>query len=98
MAFQVVWTAPVSNSLEAIRTYIAQDNPKAADRVVDAIVQQADLLEAVPRLGPRYPCRSPGEIRQTISGKYRIFYEVFESEERVEILTVWHGARREPRL
>lgn len=98
MAYQVIWTAPASEALEAIRAYIAQDNPQAADRVVDAIVQQADLLETVPRLGPRYPCRTPEEIRQTISGKYRIFYEVFASQERIEILTVWHGARREPRL
>ena len=98
MAFQVEWTERASQAMEAIWTYIACDNPAAADRVIDGIVQQADRLEAVPRLGPWYSCNLPGEIRQTISGKYRIFYEVNESDQRVEILNVWHGARQEPEL
>ena len=31
-------------------------------------------------------------------GKHRIFYRVMAESKRVEILSVWHSARREPEL
>ena len=98
MAFQVDWTERASQSLESIWQYIAADNPAAADRVIDAIVRQTELLNAVPRLGPRYSCNGPGEIRQTVSGRYRIFYLVDAVDQRVDVLEVWHSSRQEPEL
>ena len=98
MDFEVTWVERSLCELEAIHDYIAADNPQAAAKVVRGIRAQVELLRTVPRMGPRYRCRLLGDIRQTISGKYRIFYEVFESERRVEILLIWHAARQEPEL
>ena len=98
MAFHVDWTERASRSMESIWQYIAADNPAAADRVIDAIVRQTELLAAVPRLGPRHSYHGAREIRQTISGRYRIFYLVDEADQRVDILEVWHSARQEPEL
>jgi len=40
--------------------------------------------------------RTQGEIRHLVVGNYRIFYEVIDSQNRINILTVRHAARREP--
>ena len=98
MDYEVTWIERSLCDLEAIYDYITADNPQAAAEVVRGIRAQVELLRTVPRMGPRYRCRLIGDIRQTISGKYRIFYEVFESEQRVEILTIWHSSRQEPEL
>ena len=98
MAFQVDWTEQASRSMESIWQYIVADNPAAADRVIEAIVRQTELLATAPRLGPRYSYQGVGEIRQTISGRYRVFYLVDEADQRVDILEVWHSSRQEPEL
>jgi len=33
-------------------------------------------------------------IRETFSGPYRIWYRVHDSEDRIEVLVVFHGARQ----
>ena len=35
--------------------------------------------------------------REILCHRYRIFYRVQEANRRVEILTVWHGSRKEPK-
>ncbi|MEX0703331.1 MAG: type II toxin-antitoxin system RelE/ParE family toxin [Planctomycetales bacterium] len=98
MDYEVVWTEPAMADLRAISDYIAERNPAAAVRTIAAILERVDLLQRVPFMGPIYPRGSQGRVREIVSGKYRIFYRVIEDSSRVEILTVWHGARREPTL
>jgi plasmid stabilization system protein ParE len=43
-----------------------------------------------------YPRGSHGPLREIIFRPYRIFYDVSEGSRQVQILHVWHGARREP--
>jgi plasmid stabilization system protein ParE len=45
-------------------------------------------------MGPQYPDDETGQVRTIVSGKYRIFYRVKESDNRVEIITVRHSSRR----
>ena len=98
MDYGVAWLERSLSDLEAIYDYIAVDNPTAAAKLIRGVRAQAELLRGVPRMGPRYRCRLTGDIRQTVFGNYRIFYQVFEAELRVEIMSVWHGARQEPEL
>ena len=69
---------------------IAQDNPKAADRWVDAVDAAAGRLAGFPALG-----RARDEVivgvRSLAVGKYLIFYA--ESPDGVDVLRVLHGAR-----
>jgi len=37
-------------------------------------------------------------IRETIAGKYRIYFAVHENEERIEVLHVWNRSRDMPDL
>lgn len=90
---KVRWTAPALRDLESIGDYIARDNPSAAHRLVTRLLRQADTLALNPHLG-----RS-GRVAETrelvVSGTpYIIPYRVHEG--RVEILAVFHGARRWP--
>ena len=98
MDFEVVWTEPAVAHLQSITTYIAEYNPSAAERTANAILERVERLRNVPLIGAPYPRGSHGRVREVVSGKYRIFYRVFEDKKRVEILAVWHSSRQEPDL
>jgi plasmid stabilization system protein ParE len=82
--------------LVALTAFIATHSPTAAERVRNSILDHVELLTSFPIIGPVYPRDRRGRTREIVCGKYRIFYRVDETNRRVEILTVWHGARREP--
>lgn len=87
------WTIPALRDFEAIGDYIARDNPAAASRVVADILDQADILTKHPHIGRagRVP-----ETRELVvaTTPYIVPYRVRGDE--VEILAVFHGARRWP--
>jgi toxin ParE1/3/4 len=98
MDFEVIWTEPAAEQLEQIIRHIAADQPVAAERVRAEILERVEGLSRLPFMGAVYEKDRKGRTREILSGKYRIFYRMDEASRRVEILTVWHGARREPRL
>ena|ERR1700722_1445694 len=98
MEYEIVWTEPAGLQLEEAHDYIAGDNPAAARRVVDKIIARVEQLKWTPRIGTVYRKSGKHPVRKVVSGKYRIFYRIVEEAERVEILAVWHGARRDPDL
>jgi toxin ParE1/3/4 len=98
MDFQVTWTEPAAEQLEQIIRYIAADRPVAAEQVRVEILDHVDLLSRLPFIGPIYEKDRKGRTREILCGMYRIFYRVDEQSQRVEVLTIWHGARRDPKL
>ena len=98
MDFQIVWTEPAIDDLEAIVDFLAETNPATARRIGDAILAHVEILSSFPSIGPAYPPGSRGPNREITYRKYRIFYRVAGDSKTVEILTVWHGARDEPEL
>jgi toxin ParE1/3/4 len=98
MEFKIIWTERALADLQAIRDYIATANLEAAERVGLDIIRHAELLASFPHIGPTYPRGTKSTTREIISGKYRIFYRVIESQNVVQVLTIWHGARDEPNL
>jgi plasmid stabilization system protein ParE len=96
--YQVVWAEPALADLQAIISYVARQSQAGAERVRSSILNHVDILGSFPLIGPVYPRDRRGRAREIVCGQYRIFYRVDESAKRVEILTVWHGARREPTL
>lgn len=71
--------------LNDIWFYIAQDNPKAADRFIRAIVSRFPKLAAIPGRGRPREELTPG-LRSTSVGRYIIFYRSLENG--VEIVRV----------
>lgn len=96
MDFEVVWTEPAFADAEQIWSYIAQDDPDAADRVRDGLFAHSELLGQSPYVGAVYERDRFGRTRETTYRMYRIFYEVRDELRRVEILHVRHGRRDEP--
>ena len=98
MDFKVIWTDSAIADLEDICDYIGFDNRAAAQRIGRGILDHVKILETFPFIGPAYPRRSSGLIREIVYRNYRIFYEIIDKSKSVHILRVWHGARGEPRL
>jgi len=98
MDFKIIWTDSAIGDLREICAYISRDNRSASERVGRGILEHVKLLETFPFIGPAYPRRSSGAVREIVYRKYRIFYEVSENSKAVHILRVWHGARGEPDL
>lgn len=83
-------TAQAEEDLIEIWIYIAQDNPEAADRVLDDIKQRFHVLADNPLMGRLRPDIAP-ELRYFTAGKYLILYRTVQ--DGVQIVRVIHGAR-----
>ena len=84
-------TEQADEDLMDIWVYIAQDNPKAADKLSDEIERKFILLAGQPYLGPARPDIAP-ELRYFPVGSYLILYR--EITDGIEVVRVIHGARR----
>jgi toxin ParE1/3/4 len=90
---RIRWTRPALADLEAIGDFIARDNPAAARRIVVGLVASVDALRDYPNLGR--PGRLTGTRELVVSGTpYVVPYRVLGDD--VQILAVFHGARRWP--
>ena len=80
-----------SDCLEEIHSYLAQDNPDAARRVVRGIYARAQDLTLFPKTGYEYKTRQGRTGRVLLYGHYRIGHQVLP-DDVVEVLGVYHGA------
>jgi len=84
-------TAQAEEDLIEIWTYIAQDNPRAADRLLDTLDEKSHQLADNPRLGVERVDIGPG-VRSWRVGSYLILYRACDGG--VEVVRYAHGARR----
>ena len=88
---EIRWTIEAETWLKNIYDYIAQDDPRAAAKVVEGIYEKAQLLKEYPEIGYRYRSEPEGEIRILLYGHYRIAY-LLAGNELIDILGVFHDA------
>jgi toxin ParE1/3/4 len=86
---KLFWTETAKRDLQAIRRYIAADNPIAAKRWVQRLRKRARNALNAPLAGRAVPELSREDIRELIEGNYRIVYQVLA--DRLVILTVYEG-------
>lgn len=90
---EVRWTLPALSYLEEIQDFIATDNPHAADRFVNELIDRTDdLLSRNPNAGR--PGRVAGTRELVLAGTPCII--AYRVRDAVEILAVIHGAQRWP--
>jgi toxin ParE1/3/4 len=87
---RVIWTAGARRDLDGIWTYIAADNPVAADHVDDDLVKAGESLAEMPRRG------RPGRLADTreliVPGRpYIVVYTL--RGDTVAILRILHMAQ-----
>lgn len=98
MDWEVVWTEPAVADLEQIVRTVASQSQTAAETLRVELLGSVEVLARFPSIGPIYERDRTGRTREILCRQYRIFYRAIEDQRRVEVLTVWHSARREPKL
>jgi plasmid stabilization system protein ParE len=88
---KVVWTEQAWVRLAEIESFIARDDPGAASRLVDRLVDRTEALASHPHRGRRLPEIPRSGLRELLVGNYRIVYR--RSSKAIEVFTVFEGHR-----
>ncbi|HEY8033156.1 MAG TPA: type II toxin-antitoxin system RelE/ParE family toxin [Methylocella sp.] len=88
---RIARTARAEEDLIDIWTYIASDNERAADRVLDALERKTNLLASNPNIGRERFDIAAG-VRSVVSGSYLILYRIHIDE--VEVVRYVHARRQ----
>jgi len=88
---EVIWSPRSVADLEEIRTFIEADSPAWADLTVRRVVATVERLQQFPDSGRMVPERQSSDLREVISGNFRIVYR--RRATSVEIATVFRGSR-----
>jgi toxin ParE1/3/4 len=94
MDFRVEITGPAIADLAEIVSYIAQDNPAAAQALGENLLDAS--LAKTPLKGSPYP--KLANVRKLTLPPFKIFYRVNDRTRDVQILRFWHSARRDPKF
>lgn len=85
---KIIWSPLAVERVSEIASYIAEDNPAAAEKWVDEIFTKVVSLQSFPQSGRVVPETNNKAIRELIYGNYRVIYRL--EEKRVSVLTVRH--------
>jgi toxin ParE1/3/4 len=90
----IVWSLRAIGHLADLRSYIARDNPNAANRIAGALLDAVECLAELPNLGR--PGRVAGTRELVVPGTpYVIPYRV--QGDRLEVIAVFHGRQKWPK-
>jgi addiction module RelE/StbE family toxin len=91
MDYTVILSPKAVKDLEAIVRYIALNNPEAARKVGQSLLNKVRELSQFPFRGQKVPEFNNPDIRQVILKPYRIVYRVEEGKKRISIARFWHS-------
>ena len=96
MDYKVIWTDEAIADLRRLVAFISQDNPIAAVKLGEALIQKSMILAQHPRLGRKLRKSPKDSIREIIVPPYRMIYEIDDAVKAVFVRLLWHGARQDP--
>jgi len=94
MGWKISFAPRARDRLVEIVRLIGRDNPEAAFRFGDYLIDRAESLANFPELGMPYRRRT--NVRRLLCKSYYIYYRVRRDEQTIEIMDYWHAARQEP--
>ncbi|NLT51122.1 MAG: type II toxin-antitoxin system RelE/ParE family toxin [Ignavibacteria bacterium] len=86
---KVRWTRESLIRLREVKPYISKDNPQAAAKFLDKIINLAESIKENPEKGRIVPEITISNIRELLYKNYRIVYII--KKESIDILTVFEG-------
>ena len=98
MDFKVFLSEVALNDLERIVAYIAPLNPIAAEQLGNQLLDAALSLHSFPERGRMVPEFRQPELREIIFRSYRIIFRMNNTDQNLEIVRFWHGARGFPHI
>lgn len=98
MAFQLMWSPAARLDLRDIFTYVADDDPAAAAKFVQSVLQAVERLPDFPQSGRIVPEFGDPLVREVIRRPCRIVYRINQAATAVEIVRIWHSRRGIPTL
>jgi toxin ParE1/3/4 len=98
MGCQVIWTDEAIEDLRRLVAYISKDNPDAAVKLGEKLIQKSMLLAAHPRFGKIFRELGRDNIREMAVPPYRLIYEIDEVGLKFFVRILHHGARQEPEI
>ena len=96
MAFKLIWSPSARLDLKNIAEFIADDNPRAAKRLVESLFNAVERLINFPESSRMVPEFDDPQLREIIRNPYRIVHRVNRASQTIEIVRVWHAARGVP--
>jgi plasmid stabilization system protein ParE len=96
MGKAIIWSPSARGDLRSIVSYIATDNPDAAIKTGQRIIdrsKQIEEFEGSARIVPEFRDKS---IKELIEGNYRIIFRIQSNQ--IEVVRVWHAARGRPQI
>lgn len=91
---KINFTPQALEDLRAIKNWIAQEDDRAAERVISRIRQTAMMFAQFPKLGHLGDVAGTREFKVT-GLPYMIAYQI-ASETEIDILTIIHAKRQYP--
>jgi plasmid stabilization system protein ParE len=88
---RLIWSPQAVDALSQAVRYIAMENPGAATRWAEGLLEALNRLERFPRSGRIVPELGREEYRELLYGDFRVIRRV--GSNAVFILTVVHGRR-----
>ena len=98
MGWKIIIAPSAQADLEDIVRYIAQHNSDAAARMGYELITRAESMAAFPERGQVVPEFRRPELREIIFRSYRIIYRMNDTDQSLEIVRFWHGARGFPHI
>jgi addiction module RelE/StbE family toxin len=92
MAKEIIWSLRAKADLQDIYDYITKDSDIYALSVINRIISAIENIPQFPLLGRVVPEFNIENLRERISGNYRIVYRINKSQ-NIEIVTIHHSAR-----
>lgn len=96
MDYRLLYTQRSLADLADIIRYIAEDDPEAASRFGDSLLDHIELLARFPHMGS--VIRKRARVRKLVHSPILVYYQVREDRRLIEILHVRHASRKPPRL
>lgn len=98
MGCQVIWTDEAIEDLRQLVAYISKDNPDAAGKLGEKLIQKSMLLADHPRFGKVFRQLGRDNIREMAVPPDRLIYEIDDVGLKIFVRILHHGAWQEPEI